>query len=129
MLDCNRPLPFGPADTIAMIPSPHLPGQNLESLGLTVFASTGAGELYIPRPRIRFRDIFRHIPSQSSRLKAVNAIAAGNVPMDGVTGVLAPSSLHLSPSLRPAASCTAHTFADGRWWSSDFTAYVREPSA
>jgi hypothetical protein len=129
MLSCTRPLPFGPHDTVALIPAPSLPGQNLESLGLTVFASTGAGELYIPRPRIRFRNIFRHIPSQSSRLAAVNAIAAGGVPPGDVTGVLAPSSLHVSPSLRPAASCTVHTYADGRWWSSDFTAYVQEPSA
>jgi hypothetical protein len=129
MLSCAHPLPYGPADTVAMIPASNLPGQNLESLGLTVFASTGASELYIPRPRIRFRNIYQHIPGQSSRLAAVNAIAAGGAPPADVTGVLAPSALHLSPSLRPAASCTVHTFAGGRWWSSDFTAYVPEPSA
>jgi hypothetical protein len=85
---CDKPLPLGPYDTVAVT------GQHdkfVDALGAELFLETGASSLYRTHPRIRFRDIFSQIPSQEQRRRWEHSISQGGDPPDWVDWVVTPA--------------------------------------
>jgi hypothetical protein len=121
---CGRPLQLGPRDTVAIVPV-RGEGQNAaEAVALSLFAATGAHQYYVPRPRIRYRHSFRHIPPQHERKVAAFAVGEGAAPPAGVTAVLAPDAAPVArDALAPTASCHLDPFALGRFYDADYTLY------
>ncbi|HEY7259436.1 MAG TPA: glycosyltransferase family 39 protein [Gaiellales bacterium] len=105
LLRCSAPLTAPTSATIAVFGLAGGPAK--EPLALTVFARTGASLLYIPRPRIRYRDSFERIPGQGERLARLRALADGHRPDPVVTRIFAPGrALRAVPGFRRGATCT-----------------------
>jgi hypothetical protein len=121
---CGPSTPLDSHDTVAVVPV-RGEGQNAEeAVALSLFAGTGAHQLYVPRPRIRYRDIFRHIPPQRDRKATALAIGAGAAPRGGVTTVLAPAAAPVAgDGLVRAAGCHLDPYALGRFYDVDYTLY------
>ena len=112
LLRCSAPLTAPTSATIAVFGLAGGPPK--EPLGLTVFARTGASLLFIPRPRIRYRDIFERIPGQDDRLVRLRAVADGRRPDPAVTRIFAPGrALTAVPGFRRGATCTVTQYRPG----------------
>jgi hypothetical protein len=81
-LQCFQGKGFGAGDQVM--------GVGPVAFGLRVFALTGANAVYRGRPRIRFRDIFDHIPTQEQRQAWVQATEDGAPPPPFVHWVIGP---------------------------------------
>jgi hypothetical protein len=121
---CSPSTPLDSHDTVAVVPVAG-EGENAEeAVALSLFAGTGAHQFYVPRPRIRYRDIFRHIQPQRDRKPAVLAIGEGAAPPSGVTAVLAPVHAPVAGhGLVRVASCHLDPYALGRFVAADYTLY------
>ena len=120
----TSPLGGSGGGTIAVVGSPNGPAPS-DPLALTVFARTGAPLLYISRPRIRFPDIFLHIPAQAPRFFALRAIDVGRPAPADVTRVLAPATDAAPPGFVAAGSCQVGTVVDGSYRTLPYRWYVR----
>ena len=96
-----------------------------DPLALTVFARTGAPLLYISRPRIRFPDIYLHIPAQAPRFDQLRAVAGGGAPPPQVSRILAPAGGPAPPGFRADASCRVATYGPGTTRTVPYRWYVR----
>jgi hypothetical protein len=114
----------GGAGTVAVVGPPGSPAPS-DPLALTVFARTGAPLLYISRPRIRFPDIYLHIPAQAPRFDALRTVARGGAPPPGVTRILAPAGGPAPPGFRADASCRVATSGSGTTRIEPYRWYVR----
>ena len=112
VLRCDVALGSSDAGTVAAVGAPRGPAPS-DPLALTVFARTGAPLLYISRPRIRFPDVYLHIPAQAPRFDALRAIAAGGAAPPEVTRVLAPAGDPAPSGFRDAGACRVTTYAAG----------------
>ena len=124
LLRCDEPLGGPDAGTIAVVGAPNGPAPS-DPLALTVFARTGAPLLYISRPRIRFPDIYLHIPAQAPRFFALRAIDIGRPAPADVTRVLEPATDTTPPGFAAAGSCRVGTVADGRYRTVPYRWFVR----
>lgn len=121
---CDRPLPLDPRDTVAVVPDSREGQNGEEAVALSLFAATGAHQFYVPRPRIRYRHIYRHVPRQHDRKAAAVAVGEGAPPPVGVTAVLAPDGARVARgALAPTASCRLNPYALGRFYDADYTLY------
>ena len=125
VLRCTAALSVPAGGTIAVLGSAGTFAPD-DPLALTVFARTGAPLLYAARPRIRFPDVYLHIPAQQPRFFALREIAVGRPAPAGVTRVLAPTSDAPPPGFRPAGSCRAGTVANGRYRAVPYRWYARD---
>ena len=122
VLRCSAAL--GGADgTIAVVGSGAVAPD--DPLALTVFARTGAPLLYVQRPRIRFADVYLHIPPQEPRFFALRAIGVGRPAPAEVTRVLAPASDAAPSGFATAGSCRVGTVENGRYRAVPYRLYVR----
>ena len=121
---CGPSTPLDSHDTVAVVPVAR-EGENAEeAVALSLFAGTGAHQYYVPRPRIRYRDSFRHIQPQRDRRPAAVAIGEGAAPPGGVTAVLAPADAPVARrGLVRAAGCHLDPYALGRFYEADYTLY------
>ncbi len=124
VLRCGVSLGGPDAGTIAVLGPPGRFAPD-DPLALTVFARTGAPLLYVPRPRIRFPDVYLHIAAQEPRFAALRDIAVGRPAPAEVTRVLAPASAAAPPGFRAAGSCRVGTVAGGRYRALPYRWYVR----
>ena len=124
VLRCDTPLGGSGGGTIAVVGAPDGPAPS-DPLALTVFARTGAPLLYISRPRIRFPDVYLHIPPQAPRFFALRAIDVGRPAPADVTRVLAPVTDAAPPGFSAAGSCRVGTVADGRSRTLPYRWFVR----
>jgi hypothetical protein len=124
VLRCTRPLSGPAGGTVAVLgpPGSVAPG---DSLALAVFARTGAPLLYAARPRIRFPDVYLHIPPQQPRFFALRQIAVGRPAPVDVTRVLVPASDPQPPGFREAGACRVGTVAGGAYRPEPYRWYVR----
>ncbi len=121
---CDPGAPLDAGDTVAVVPVRGQGRNAAEAIGLALFAGTGSHQYFVPRPRIRYRDIFEHIPSQRDRKRAAVAIGKGAAPPVGVTAVLAPARDPVAGGgLARAASCHIHAYALGRFYDREYTLY------
>lgn len=81
-LECLTGSGVGPGDQVMTL--------GRVAYGLRVFALTGANVVYRGDPRIRFRDIFDHIPTQDQRLAWQQATSEGAAPPPSVQWVIEP---------------------------------------
>jgi hypothetical protein len=124
VLRCGASLGSADAGTIAVVGPAGTVGPD-DSLALTVFARTGAPLLYVPRPRIRFPDVYLHIAAQEPRFAALRDISVGRPAPAEVTRVLAPASDAVPPGFREASSCQVGAVAAGRYRALAYRWYVR----
>ena len=125
VLRCTVPLSVPGGGTIAVL-GPAGSFASDDPLALTVFARTGAALLYAARPRIRFPDVYLHIPAQQPRFFALRQVGVGRPAPADVTGVLAPAADAPPPGFRPAGSCGVGAVADGRYRAVPYRWYVRD---
>ena len=99
-------------------------GQNAkEAVALSLFAETGAHQFYVPRPRIRYRGIFRHIPPQHDRRRRRPPRPGGAAPpaRDGRHGAGRGSGRHETP--HRDGTLPLNPYALGRFHDADYTLY------
>jgi hypothetical protein len=112
---CTPAAPLGSGDVLAIVPVPGEDNNAAEAVALSLFAATGSHLYYVPRPRIRYRDMFRHIARQRDRKRGTLALGDGAAPPAGVTAVLAPAAVRLRGAPTRAAECRIHVFGGGRF--------------
>ena len=120
---CAPAPPLAAGDVLAIV---RVRGQDTnaaEAVALAMFAATGSHLYYVPRPRIRYRDMFRHIPRQRDRKRLALALGDGDAPPAGVTAVLAPAGDRVSGGLDRAGTCRVHVFGGGRFTDARYTLY------
>jgi hypothetical protein len=120
---CAPAPPLGAADVLAIVPVRGEDNNAAEAVALSLFAATGSHLYYVPRPRIRYRDMFRHIARQRDRKQGTLALGEGGAPPAGVTAVLAPAAERLAGVLDRAAACRIHVFGGGRFTDARYILY------
>jgi hypothetical protein len=121
---CDPSPPLGAGDTVAVVPVRGQGRNAAEAVGLSLFAATGSYQFFVPRPRIRYRDIFEHIQPQRDRKLQAVALGKGAAPSGDVTAVMAPAGSAVATNgLVRAASCHVHAYALGRFYDADYTLY------
>jgi hypothetical protein len=120
---CAPAPPLGAGDVLAIVPVRGEDNNAAEAVALSLFAATGSHLYYVPRPRIRYRDMFRHIPRQRDRKQLVLALAAGGRMPPGVTAVMAPAADRVSGGLEQAGTCRLHAFGGGRFSNARYILY------
>jgi hypothetical protein len=120
---CAPAPPLAAGDVLAIVPVRGEDNNAAEAVALSMFASTGSHLYYVPRPRIRYRDMFRHIARQRDRKRLTLALGGGDAPPAGVTAVLAPAGDRPGGGLEQAAECHVHVFGGGRFTDARYTLY------
>jgi len=120
---CMPAPPLTPGDVLAIVPVRGEDNNAAEAVALSFFAATGSHLYYVPRPRIRYRDMFRHIPRQRDRKQTVLGLGEGGAMPAGVTAVLAPAGDRVSAGLDRTAACRVRAFGDGRFTDDRYTLY------
>jgi len=120
---CMPAPPLGAGDVLAIVPVRGEDNNASEAVALSLFAATGSHLYYVPRPRIRYRDMFRHITRQRDRKQLALALGARGAPPAGVTAVLAPADARVNAALHGEAACRIHVFGDGRFIDARYSLY------
>ena len=120
---CMPAPPLTAGDVLAIVPVRGEDNNAAEAVALSFFAATGSHLYYVPRPRIRYRDMFRHIPRQRDRKQTVLGLGEGGALPAGVTAVLAPAGDRVSAGLDRTAACRVRAFGDGRFTDDRYTLY------
>jgi hypothetical protein len=120
---CTPSPPLGSGDVLAIVPVRGGDNNAAEAVALSLFAATGSHLYFVPRPRIRYRDMFRHIPRQRDRKQLALALGDGGAPPAGVTAVLAPVGARVNAALDRAATCRIDVFGGGRFTGGRYTLY------
>lgn len=120
---CAPAPPIAAGDVLAIVPVRGEDNNAAEAVALAMFAATGSHLYDVPRPRIRYRDMFRHIPRQRDRKRLALGLGDGDPPPAGITAVLAPAGDRLSGGLDRVGSCRVHVFGGGRFIGARYTLY------